>query len=317
MKFYNAIERILMRGNRERCVGMNVYLDIKRGERGAWISIFAYIVLSICKLALGLYYQSKALQADGWNNFTDIIASLAVLIGLRISQKPPDHNHPYGHLRAETISALLASFIMIAVGIQMILSVGQSLFHDTYQSIPDPLTGWIALGSAMIMYNVYRYNKRLARRIRNQALMAAAYNNRSDAWISLGAAASIFGTQFGLRWLDPFGALIVSILICKTAWGIFRDATHTLTDGFDEAQLQRIYNTIASIEGVRIIKEVRARLHGSLVLVDVVVQVDAQLSVMEGHHICNHIEHRIKGKHGISHVHVHVEPMENSDNEGA
>lgn len=287
----------------------DIYADMKQGEKGAWISIAAYIALSAFKLAIGLFYQSKALQADGWNNLTDIVASLAVLIGLRISQKPPDHDHPYGHLRAETIAALIASFIMATVGIQVIISTVQSLFHGE-STTPNPLTGWVALGCAIVMYTVYVYNKRLADRIRNQALMAAAQDNRSDAFVSIGAAVGIFGAQLGISWLDPLAALTVGFIICKTAWDIFREATHTLTDGFDEAQLDRLRKTVESTEGVRNIKEVKARLHGSLVLVDVVVQVDPKLSLIEGHHICDDIEQRMKRKHNITHVHVHVEPMD-------
>lgn len=287
----------------------DIYADMKQGEKGAWISIAAYIALSAFKLAIGLFYQSKALQADGWNNLTDIVASLAVLIGLRISQKPPDHDHPYGHLRAETIAALIASFIMATVGIQVIISTVQSLFHGE-STTPNPLTGWVALGCAIVMYAVYVYNKRLAERIRNQALMAAAQDNRSDAFVSIGAAVGIFGAQLGISWLDPLAALTVGFIICKTAWDIFREATHTLTDGFDEAQLDRLRKTVESTEGVRKIKEVKARLHGSLVLVDVVVQVDPKLSLIEGHHICDDIEQRMKRKHNITHVHVHVEPMD-------
>lgn len=287
----------------------DIYADMKQGEKGAWISIAAYIALSAFKLAIGLFYQSKALQADGWNNLTDIVASLAVLIGLRISQKPPDHDHPYGHLRAETIAALIASFIMATVGIQVIISTVQSLFHGE-STTPNPLTGWVALGCAIVMYAVYVYNKRLAERIRNQALMAAAQDNRSDAFVSIGAAVGIFGAQLGISWLDPLAALTVGFIICKTAWDIFREATHTLTDGFDEAQLDRLRKTVESTEGVRKIKEVKARLHGSLVLVDVVIQVDPKLSLIEGHHICDDIEQRMKRKHNITHVHVHVEPMD-------
>ncbi|MCU6339674.1 cation diffusion facilitator family transporter, partial [Enterobacter quasiroggenkampii] len=143
----------------------------------------------------------------------------------------------------------------------------------------------------------YVYNKRLAERISNQALMAAAQDNRSDAFVSIGAAVGIFGAQFGISWLDPLAALTVGFIICKTAWDIFREATHTLTDGFDEAQLDRLRKTVESTEGVRKIKEVKARLHGSLVLVDVVVQVDPKLSLIEGHHICDDIEQRMKRKH--------------------
>src|SRR4051812_7227415 len=100
----------------------------KRAERGAWLSIAAYIILSGVKISTSYIGDSEALRADGLNNLTDIIASVAVLIGLRISQKPPDENHRYGHSRAETIASLVAAFIMITVGVQVMIGSVQSVF---------------------------------------------------------------------------------------------------------------------------------------------------------------------------------------------
>jgi cation diffusion facilitator family transporter len=104
------------------------YLDLRRGERGAIISIIAYICLSSLKLSVGFIANSEALKADGLNNFTDIIASIAVLIGLKLSQRPADDDHPYGHWKAETVASMVASFIMIAVGIQVTYEAISSIF---------------------------------------------------------------------------------------------------------------------------------------------------------------------------------------------
>lgn len=288
---------------------MDVYADIKQGEKGAWLSIAAYIVLSMVKLIIGFTFFSSALQADGWNNLTDIVASVAVLIGLKISQKPPDHDHPYGHFRAETISALIASFIMAMVGLQVVINTVTTIFNGQTES-PSMLTAWVALACAAVMYTVYMYNSKLAKRINNQALMAAAQDNRSDALVSIGAAVGIFGAQLGLKWLDPLAALVVGAIILKTAWHIFRDATYALTDGFDESQLQSLRATIQQTNGVKTIKDVKARLHGNHVLVDVVVQVNPSLSLIESHEICDEVERRMMKKHNIAHVQVHVEPLE-------
>lgn len=291
-----------------RCGKLDIYSDIKQGERGAWVSIIAYLALSSFKLLGGYFNHSEALIADGFNNLTDIVASTAVLIGLRISQKPPDEDHPYGHFRAETIAALIASFIMAAVGIQVLVNAVQSLFAD-HGVAPDLWSAWIALFCAGCMFIVYLYNRNLARKINNQALMAAAQDNKSDALVGIGAAIGIFGAQFGLPWLDPVAALVVGILICKTAWDIFRQATHALTDGFDEAKLNSLRATIQKTKGVQAIKDIKARVHGSQVLVDVIVQVDPNLTLIEGHEISDEIEQRMLRKHNVVHVHVHVEPM--------
>jgi cation diffusion facilitator family transporter len=285
----------------------DVYEEIRRGEKGAWISIAAYLVLSAFKIICGYLLFSSALLADGFNNVTDIVASLAVLIGLRISQKPPDSDHAYGHFRAETVAALIASFIMAAVGLQVLVEAVRSIFEGGKKE-PDILGAGVAVISAVVMMGVYLYNRRLARAINNQALMAAAKDNLSDAMVSIGAAVGIIGAQFGLPWLDTVAAILVGLLICRTAWEIFRDSTHTLTDGFDETQLSDLRSTIARTPGVEAIREVKARVHGNHVLVDVVIEVNPDLSIIEGHQISDKIEERMKKAHNIMHVHVHVEP---------
>ncbi|MCS7459027.1 cation diffusion facilitator family transporter [Paenibacillus doosanensis] len=286
---------------------MDTYDNLKQGERGAWVSIAAYVILSVFKIGMGYITSSEALTADGINNTTDIIVSLAVLIGLRISRKPPDQDHPYGHMRAETIASMVASFIMFAAGLQVLVQAGKGLLHDDGQA-PDMLAAWVALICAACMWGVYLYNSRLARKINNQSLMAAAYDNRSDALVSIGAAIGIIGSRLGFPILDAVAAFAVGIVICKTAWDIFAEATHALTDGFDEEKLMVFRQTVGDTPGVKRIKDIRARIHGSSVLLDVVVEVSAELSVEQSHHISDEIERRMHTKHHIDNVHVHVEP---------
>lgn len=286
---------------------MNVYEDIRKGERGAWVSIAAYLILSAFKLMSGYVFVSSALLADGFNNLTDIVASIAVLIGLKISRKPPDSDHAYGHFRAETIAALVASFIMAMVGIQVIIGAAGSLIKGQHTE-PHLWSAGVAMVCAVAMWGVYLYNSRLAKQINNQALMAAAKDNLSDALVSVGAAVGIIGAQFGIPWLDGVAAVAVGLLICKTAWDIFRDATHNLTDGFDEKELRDIRSTISRIEGVEVIKDLKARVHGNHVLVDVVIEVNPELTVKESHDISDRVEERMRNLENIMHVHVHVEP---------
>jgi cation diffusion facilitator family transporter len=287
----------------------NAYNEIKQGEKGAWLSIIVYICLSALKLIIGYFTNSEALSADGLNNSTDIIASIAVLVGLKISQKPPDKDHRYGHFRAETVAALIASFIMIAVGLQVLYQAVMKFRVQTIES-PDMIAAWTTLFCAIVMYFVYVYNVRLARKINSNALMAAAKDNRSDSFVSIGAFIGILGSQFGLPWLDPLTALLVGVIICKTAWDIFRDSTHALTDGFDNGELQMIKKTISGTPGVEKIFDIKARVHGNNTLVDVTICVDNQLNVSESHEITENIEKRILEIHNISHVHIHIEPFE-------
>lgn len=286
---------------------MESYSHLKEGEKGAWLSIVTYILLSVFKIGVGYYTTSEALTADGINNTTDIVASLAVLIGLRISRKPPDKDHPYGHRRAESIASLVASFIMAAVGIEVMIHASKT-FLSGERPTPDMASAWVAILSAIVMWWVYMYNRRLANRVNSHSLKAAAQDNRSDVLVSIGTAVGIFGSQLGYPVMDSITAFVVGIIICKTAWEIFSEASHALTDGFDENMLNEFGETVKETPGVKRIKDIRARFHGSQVLLDVVVEVSGELSVEESHHISDEIEKRMLDEHRIINVHVHIEP---------
>ena len=122
------------------------YKDLKLGERGAIISILAYICLSILKLVIAHMSDSAALKADGLNNTTDIIASIAVLIGLKLSQRPPDKDHRYGHWKSETIASMVASFIMAAVGLEVLIDAITSMFRGDNET-PDILANTASVHS--------------------------------------------------------------------------------------------------------------------------------------------------------------------------
>ncbi|GAA1385713.1 cation diffusion facilitator family transporter [Peribacillus frigoritolerans] len=283
------------------------YNDLKLGERGAIISIIAYICLSIMKLAIGYISDSAALKADGLNNTTDIIASLAVLIGLRLAQRPPDKDHGYGHWKSETIASMVASFIMFAVGVQVLIDAVASMLKGREDS-PDIIAGYVGVLSAIAMYFVYRYNKKLAMKINSKAVMAASKDNISDAWVSIGTAIGIFGSQLNMPWLDPLTAIIVGLLICKTAWDIFSQASHELSDGFDENKIHLYKDVITNVDGVKGIKEIKGRNYGNNEVIDVVILVNSTLDIKEAHDIATHVEKVMMKDHGVYDVHVHVEP---------
>lgn len=281
-------------------------------DRGAWVSILAYLLLSFLKITSGYMLDSKALVADGWNNTTDIMASVAVLIGLKISRKPPDDNHPYGHSRAETIASLAASFIMVSIGVQVLFSAVKSIFaEDKVQ--PDPIAAAVAVIGAIVMIGVYLYNRSLALKTKSQALMAAAKDNLSDALVSVGAFVGIIGAQFRMVWLDPLAAFVVGVVICKTAWDIFSESSHMLTDGFEQEKLLEYEETIKQVKGVKKITDVKARMLGNEVIVDVVIEVDPTLSIVESHYITDCIEEKLLQVHSIKTTHIHMEPLAKTD----
>ncbi|WP_042356125.1 cation diffusion facilitator family transporter [Bacillus rubiinfantis] len=283
------------------------YLSLKQGERGAIISIIAYLCLSASKLIVGYTANSTALKADGLNNTTDILASIVVLIGLKLSQKPADKDHPYGHWKAETVASMVSSFIMLFVGIEVLLDAFSTVMNGKNES-PDPIAAVTGLACAFVMYMVYRYNHSLANKINSQAVMAAAKDNLSDAWVSVGTAIGIIGAQFHLPWLDPITAIIVGLLICHTAWEIFRDTSHKLTDGFDVKEIYVYRTAIEGVPGVKMIKDIKARNYGNNAVVDVVIAVNSNLNIRDAHEVATKVETVLMEEHHVYDVIVHVEP---------
>jgi len=232
------------------------YQELKQAEKGAIISIVAYLVISILKLLVGNWADSEALRADGLNNATDIIASVSVLIGLKVSRKPADEDHRYGHWKAENVASLITSLIMIAVGLQVLYSSIQTVISGRSES-PDSIAALVGIVSAVIMYGVYFYNKKLAEKVKSSGLLAAAKDNRSDAWTSIGTAVAVFAATFHLAWVDSVAALVVGILIVKTGIDIFKESTFTLSDGFDIALIQAYKEEIQKIPGITRVQSVK------------------------------------------------------------
>ncbi|MBC2283368.1 cation diffusion facilitator family transporter [Listeria booriae] len=286
---------------------MENYDDLRKGERGAWLSIIAYIFLAVLKIVVGIVGNSDALQADGLNNTTDIVASVALLIGLKISRIPPDEDHLYGHRRTETISSLIASFIMFLVGIEVVWRAIVAFWNQEFVT-PSILTAIVALFSGIVMYIVYLINNNLAKKVDSQAVKAAAYDNRSDAYVSFGTFIGITGAVVGLAWLDNVTALFVGLLIIYTAWKIFYDAAHTLTDGFDIGKIQAIHTIIADVPQVHQVLDIKARMNGNRIWIDATISVKADLNVAESHAITEKIETAIRATYPNAYTLVHIEP---------
>ena len=283
------------------------YEELKRAEKGAIVSIVAYIFLSLTKIFIGVTYQSAALRADGLNNLTDVFSSLAVLVGLKLARRPADDNHPYGHWKAETIASLVTSFVMLLVGLQVFYSSLNRII-DGGSVAPEKITGLIGFVGAIVMLGVYFYNFTLAKKINSDGLKAVAKDNFSDALTSLGTTVAIIGSMLGYVWMDGAMAIVVSVIIIKTGVEIFRDSAFSLSDGFNTADLERYKNSILSLPNVLSVKDLKARKYGANIYVDVTILVDATLTVLQGHQITENVERILRDSYGIIDIDVHVEP---------
>lgn len=283
--------------------------QLKTAEKGAIVSISAYLVIAGLKLAVGYFANSSALLADGLNNTTDIIASSAVFIGLRLARQPADDDHRYGHWKVESLASLLTSMIMLLVGGQVLISAVKNLFKNQTIS-PGPIAAYTGILSAAIMFAVYWHNHRLAKKVNSHALEAAAKDNLSDALTSIGTAIAVFAASFKLVWLDKVTAIIIGAIIIKTGIDIFRESSFSLSDGFSTDELKKYKEEVAKIQGVMGVKNLRARSYGANIFLDITVLMPPSMTVQESHNITEQIEQMLSVKYQVFDVDVHVEPAQ-------
>lgn len=285
--------------------------NLKIAQRGAYLSLVVYIILSIAKYVTGFVFNSAAVRADALNNMTDIVVSIAVIIGLKISIKPADRNHPYGHLKSENISTLLVSFIIMFVGIQVVIENAPRLLTQD-KNVPSPITILVSIISGLIMLGVFLVNQKLAKKTKSSSLKSAAKDNLSDSLVSIGTAIGLVFTQIGFPIVDIILATLLGLLIIYTGFGIFRESIFTLSDGFNEKDLEEYRNDILEVDDVLDVRSIKGRYHGSSIFLDVTILVEPDLSISQAHLICDKVEDHLHEK-GISSVYVHPEPNMNDN----
>ena len=281
--------------------------NLKLAEQGALLAIVTYILLSTAKLIAGSMLHSSSLTADGFNNISDIVANIAVLIGLRMARKPADMDHKFGHWKIEDLASLITSLIMFFVGLDVLFETVQKIISKQVTAI-DPLGAIVGFISAIIMTGVYLFNKKLAKRANSKALEAAAKDNLSDTITSLGTSIAIIASALNYPLVDQLVAIIITFFILKTAYDIFMESSFSLSDGFDESLLQDYKQAILEIPKITQVKSQRGRTYGSNIYLDIILEMNPDLSVYESHEIADQVEEMLMERFGIFDIDIHIEP---------
>lgn len=276
-------------------------------RRGIYLSIVAYVMISASKLFVGYTFNSDAVFADGMNNFTDSFVSIALLIGMILSQRPADQNHRYGHYKIETITTLIMSFVIFYIGISLTTDAITALINQEYAS-PTPINAVIGLISGIVMIGVHWYNNRLGKKLNSPSLKASAKDNLSDALTSFATAISVILSRTGIIWLDGAMAVVVGLIIIKSGYDIFKDSVFALSDGFPEEDLKNYRKIVENVPGVLAVSEIRGRNYGANVYIDITILVDPTITVQEGHDITEKVETALKNIEDVTATDVHVEP---------
>lgn len=278
-------------------------------RRGIYLSIVTYVIISTAKLLVGSNFDSDAVFADGLNNFTDSFASIALLVGMILSQRPADQNHRYGHYKIETITTLIMSFVILYIGITVTIDSTTALINQAYAA-PTPINAVVGLSSGVIMSGVYWYNNRLGEKLNSPSLKASAKDNLSDALTSFATALSVILSRTGILWLDGAMAIVVGLIIIKSGYDIFKESAFSLSDGFPQEDLDNYRKIVLMVPGVRAVSDIRGRNYGANVYIDITILVDPEISVQAGHAITEKVESALQKTEDVTAIDVHVEPYQ-------
>lgn len=275
------------------------------------------LILSAAKLAAGILGRSGAMVADAIHSFSDMATDIAVIVFARISSKPKDDGHDYGHGKYETLATIIISLALAAVGIG-ILSSSIGSIRTILEGGTLPRPGAVALVAAVVSIVakeiLYRYTVRVGRRIDSPSVIANAWHHRSDALSSLGTLAGIGCAYFlGEKWriADPIAALLVAVFIFKIALDLIRTGLGELLEKSLPADVeQEILSIVTANPEIRSPHNLRTRRIGASIVIEVHVRVDGAMSVAHSHALTVDIEHRLRARFGAgTMIAIHVEPL--------
>lgn len=276
------------------------------------VSIAGNFILSVFKAFCGIFAHSGAMISDAIHSASDVFSSIIVIIGVKMSAKGSDAEHPYGHERFECVAAIILSVILLITGLFVGSEAIQNVIRGNYRELTVP--GLLALAGAIISIitkeAMYRYTIFFAKRYDSSALMADAWHHRSDAFSSVGALIGIIGSRLGYPVLDSIASIVICLFIIKAAYDIFRDAIRKMVDhSCDQETEQALRECVLNQEGVIRIDALQTRVFGNKIYADIEICTDGKLSITEGHKIAECVHNIIEREFPkIKHIMVHVNP---------
>lgn len=286
-----------------------------RSQQAVNLGLGANVLLALLKTSVGILGHSPALLAEGVNSTSDVAYYLAVAIFMRLSGKPADESHPYGHSQLESIASLVVGAFVLTTGI--------AVFWDSVNTVFEMLTSasvstgasiaalWVALFTVGLKIYLYSRTRLLANQTGNPAVMALAYDNRNDILSASAAVAGIFLGRQGLPWLDPLVGALVAILILRTGVEVLRESSADLMDAVPSHALnEQVTDLLRKVSEVKSIEEMHAHRFGPYVVINLTIGVEGDLTVAAGDCISTEVENLIyENMDLVRRVYVHYHPV--------
>lgn len=283
------------------------------------VGSIANFFLLVFKFVAGILGQSSAMIADAVHSLSDFVTDIIVLVFVKVSAKPKDTGHDYGHGKYETLATAIIGIVLLMVGTGIFwngLNQILAFYRGEKLGSPDLIALIAALASIVVKEILYRYSVIVGHKVQSQAVVANAWHHRSDAFSSIGTALGIAGAIFlGKDWrvLDPIAAVIVSIFIVKVSIQLLIPCLNDLLErSLPEETEKEIITIINEDPQIKDPHNLRTRRIGNDFAIEVHIRLRPDMTVQEAHVVATGIENRLRAKYGLrTHVAVHVEPEKN------
>lgn len=279
--------------------------------RTSWVSTLGNLILSLAKIVAGTIGGSLAVLGDGIDSATDVVISVVMLVTARIISRPPDKKYVYGYEKAEGIATKMLSLVIFYAGVQMLISSGSSIISGAERAMPSVMVIYVTLFSIAGKLALAWYQYRAGKRADSPLIIANAKNMRNDVLLSVGVLLGLFFT-FILKvpMLDAVTGLIISLVIIRSAVGIFIDSNIELMDGVKDMSVYRkVFEAVERVPGASNPHRVRSRQMGNMYFIVLDIEVDGQMTLNAAHDIAQAVEVSIKQHvENVYDIVVHVEP---------
>lgn len=293
--------------------------NINRGKEIYKVTIVGSVVnfvLLVFKFIAGIVGHSAAMVADAVHSLSDFITDIIVIVFVRISSKPADSSHGYGHGKYETLATAIIGVVLLGVAIGIFVGGAKDVYavlNGATLEAPGMVALVAAAVSILLKEALYQYTVIKGKLLQSQAVVANAWHHRSDAFSSIGTLLGIGGAIFlGEKWrvLDPLAAIVVSVFIAKVAADILKNSMQELMEHSLPATIEeKIIQIILSVEGVGAPHNLRTRRIGNGVAIEVHIRMDGAMTLTDSHHMTSQVEQKLKDHFGSNtHVVIHTEP---------
>ncbi len=277
-----------------------------------WRVLFLNLIVAAAKIATGLTTGAVSVLSDGFHSLTDTASNVVALFGVRLGGAPPDHDHPYGHRKFETMASM-----GIVIFLLLVLREVLSAAWDRFQSGGDPVinaaTFVVMGGTLLINLGVVAYERRAAKRLSSEVLLADAHHTTSDLLTSATVILALVGVNLGYAWLDPAAALVVGVFIGYACWEIFKSTSGILADQIvmPEDVIRDVVRGVPEVMGCH---HIRTRGSADFVFLDLHIWMDPVMRLDKAHVLSHVVKDRLMARFPqIKDAIIHIEPPPRGD----